>query len=234
MSWQQPQDPRQPQGQTPQWGEPQQQAPQYTGGPQQQYSAPPQQQQYPGAPQQQQYPGAPQQQQYLGAPQPLQGGAPTPFYTPHPYEKKRTSSNTRRIVSLVILIVVAGGYWAYDHFSGNVSAVSLTVGECFNGGSVGDQDLSTVNSVPCTQAHSAQVIGIEQMTDSSFPDSADLQTEAESDCKPFFTALPTSLPSGAQPAFIVPALDAFSSGDKSIECLVQYTSQDLTTSYVTN
>ena len=173
--------------------------------------------------------GAPQQ--FPAGQQPGQA-APPPFYTPHPYEKKRSGFGTRQIIAIVILVVIGGGYFAYNHLTGKVDATSLTVGECFNGTSLGDQDISTVNSISCTSAHSAQVLGIVQMTDSSYPDDNTLDSEAQSDCKSYYDALPTTgIPSDAQGAYIAPDSDAFSSGVKSIDCLIQSPTQDLTQSY---
>ncbi|HEV2634279.1 MAG TPA: hypothetical protein VGX23_03970 [Actinocrinis sp.] len=203
MSWQQPDGQSQPQ--QPEWGSAQPQTPQPA-----------------------QF-GAPQQPQ-LGAPQPGQA-VPPPFYTPHPYEKKRSGFGARQIISIVVLLVIVGGYFAYKHLSGSVSATSLSVGECFNGGSIGDQDLSTVHSLSCTSAHSAQVIGTFTMTDSTYPDDSALSDEATTGCKPFNDKVDTTgLPSDAQFAFIFPEEDSFNSGNKTVECLVQSDTEDLTTS----
>ena len=240
MSWQQPQDPQQPQpqGQVPQWGESQQaQAPQYSGGPQ-----------YPGAPQQPQYPGEPQQPQQFGVgAQPPQGGAQVPFYTPHPYEKKRTSSRLRLVIVVLVIVVLGVGDWAFNYnhtvqrnssgaitHSGTVNVTSLQVGDCFNGASTG-VDLSSVTGVPCTQAHSGQVLAIVPMTDTSYPSQSALTTEANSDCKAPLSALPSTLPSDASGAYLYPATEAdFDGGNTSITCLLQSTSEDLTSSYVSN
>jgi hypothetical protein len=201
MSWQQPQDAQQPQ--EPQWATP----PQGAQGVQQ---------------------GAPQQ--YPVGQQP--GQVPPPFYTPHPYEKKRSGFGTRQIIAIVVIVLVVGGYFAYNHLNGKVDATSLTVGECFNGTSLGDQNISTVNSISCTSGHSAQVLGIVPMTDSSYPDDATLDGEAQSDCKSFYDALPsTGIPDDAQGAYIAPDSTAFSNGVKSIDCLIQSPTEDLTQSY---
>jgi hypothetical protein len=247
MSWQQPQDPQQPQpqGQVPQWGESQ---PQYPGGPQQQqYAGGPQPLQYSGEPQQQ-YQGAPQQPQQFGVgPQQPQGGAQVPFYTPHPYEKKRTNSRLRLLIVALVIVGLGVGDWAfnYDHtvqrsstgsitHSGTVDVTSLQVGDCFNGASTG-VDLSSVTGVPCTQAHSGQVLASVPMTDTSYPSQADLTTEANSDCKSYWNALPSTLPSDANGAYLFPATEAdFDGGSTNITCLLQSTSEDLTSSYVTD
>jgi hypothetical protein len=259
MSWQQPEE-QQPQGQgwgAPQqpqqgsWDAPTQQQPQAPyGGPQQQagpFGGPQQPQPPYGAPQQPY--GAPQQGQVpqFGAPQ-QPGQTPPPFYTPHPYEKNRSGFRRRQIISVVVIVLVIGGFIAYQVAhnssaqrnsngaitkSGTVDVTSLQVGDCFNGGSVGATDLSSVTGVPCTQAHSGQVLSSVQMTDTSYPSSTALDNEAQSDCKSVWDALPSTLPSDANGAYLAPSSsDDFNQGDTTITCLLQSTSQDLTASYV--
>ena len=231
MSWQQPQDPQQPQpaqpSDVPQWGAPQQpEAPQWGTG---------------GVPQQ------PPQPPYVGGPQQFPAGAPVPFYTPHPYEKKRSGFSVRIVVGVLIVVALGLGDWAfnYDHtvqrstggaitHSGTVDVTSLQIGDCFNGASTG-VDLSSVTGVPCTQAHSGQVLGSVPMTDTTYPSQAALTTEANSACKSYWNALPATLPSDANGAFLFPATEAdFDNGNTDITCLLQSTSEDLTSSYVTN
>ena len=254
MSWQQP-DEQQPQGQG--WGAPQQ--PQQES----QWDAPTQQAPYGAqqpqvgpfsAPQQPQQPygtpyGAPQQGQVpqFGASQ-QPGQVPPPFYTPQPYEKNRSGMRRRQVISLVVAVVVIGGIFAFQHFdsssaqrssngaitkSGTVDVTSLQVGDCFNGGSIGATDLSEVTGVPCTQPHSGQVLSSVQMTDSTYPSSSALDSEAQTDCTDVWNALPDSLPSDANGAYLAPSSsDDFSQGDTTITCLLQSTSEDLTSSYV--
>jgi hypothetical protein len=228
MSWQQPEG----QPQQPEWGsaQPQPQPAQF-GQPQPAQFGQPQPAQF-GQPQPQQQPfGQPQPQPQFGAPQPGQQ-TPPPFYTPHPYEKKRSGFGKRQIIILVVLVLAVGGYYGYKHFTGQVSAGSLTVGECFNGGAEG-QDISTVNSVPCTKPHSAQVVGEFTMTDTSYPDDDTLANEADAACKPFFQKIDaTTLPQDADSTYLAPEEDGFNTGDKTVDCLVQSGSQDLTTSLV--
>jgi hypothetical protein len=226
MSWQQS-DGQPQQAQQPEWGSAQPQPP--YGAPQPAQFGQPQPAQF-GQPQPGQF-GQPEQQPgQFGAPQPGQP-TPPPFYTPHPYEKKRSGFGTRQIIILVVLVLVVGGYYGYKHFTGQVQATSLTTGECFNGGGVGDQDISTVNSVACTQAHSAQVLGLYTMTDSTYPDDTTLSTELDAACKPFNSAVNSdNLPSDAEFAYIVPDAQSFASGNKTVDCLVQSDTEDLTSS----
>lgn len=221
MSWQQSDgQPQQPQQQPP-FGAPQQ--PGQFGTPQPAQFGTPQPAQF-GQPEQAGQPGQ------FGAPQPGQP-TPPPFYTPHPYEKKRSGFGARQIISLVVILLLVGAYFTYKHVTGSVSATSLSVGECFNGGSIGDNDLQNVNSLACTKAHSAQVLGLYTMTDLSYPSDDALSTELDAGCKPFNDKVDQdTLPSDAEFAYIVPDETSFDNGNKTVECLVQSDTEDLTTS----
>jgi hypothetical protein len=208
MSWQQPQDSPRPQDPQPP------QVPQWAAAPQQSES--------------QQWGASTVQQPYQ---QPV---APPPFYTPHPYERRRSRRGARRrLVFLAVLVVIASAFWGYHHYTGQVAATSLTSGECFNGMTLADRDVSTVNSVVCTDAHSAQVLGIVTMKDSSYPGDAALHAEAQNGCTPYWNTLPaTGIPGDAQATYILPDPGAFGNGVRSIDCLLQSPTEDLTKSFV--
>lgn len=94
-----------------------------------------------------------------GAPQ-WPPGAPPPAvpYTPMPQQppaKKRGFNFVPLIVLIVVVGVIAGGYWLFrDRISGEVGG--LRVGDCFDQ-PASDTSITDVQHQPCTSAHGAEV-----------------------------------------------------------------------------
>jgi hypothetical protein len=99
------------------------------------------------------YNSAPNGGQATGAP------AAPPAPAPAPARKKSVLSIIR-LVLVVGVLVVGGGSFAYNYFSGNITAKTPQVGECVTA-SKSDADVEKVKAVPCTDAAAAdKVVGV--------------------------------------------------------------------------
>ncbi|NUT34084.1 MAG: hypothetical protein HOV79_13540 [Hamadaea sp.] len=65
-----------------------------------------------------------------------------------------------RLVVGAIVLVIAGGWFAYKYFDGNITAKTPTVGECVTDAK-SDADVDNVKAVPCTDATAVnKVVGV--------------------------------------------------------------------------
>lgn len=241
-------------GQAP-YGAPQQQAPT------QPYPAPqPQVPAFGQAPQQPGQPAFGQQPPAFGQQPPAFGQAPQGAYgypTPVSQVKANRTGGAKiagaifgSILGRVLVIaVVLGGIAAY-HFitndsahrdsSGSVSQAGslgigdLKVGDCFNS-PTSDSDIESVTAIPCTQAHDSQVYAEPKLTESTYPDSDTLKSEATSACDSAAdSAVSSSVPSDAEEAYYAAQdSDTFDQGFDYFVCAIESPSKNLTQSFVT-
>lgn len=214
QQWQQPGGPQHAGQQAPQqqpWQQPQQ-APQqqwgqpgpYAQQPGQQHPGQPGQWGQPGAPGQQGAPGpwgppGQQPQQQWGPGQqggyPGQPGQPGQQWGQQPPAKKSRGLLVGIVVAVVVVALAVVAYLVF--FTGSTpealepdvsssteaSVGQLVVGNCLedmsDGGSVGD-----VSVVPCSDDHSAQVVGSTTFTDGDFPGQSTLVAQTTAICSP--------------------------------------------------
>ncbi|WP_027341869.1 LppU/SCO3897 family protein [Hamadaea tsunoensis] len=103
--------------------------------------------------------GAPQQQPAFGGP--VQPGVP-------PQEPSRGKAIAKgigaallwRLIIGAVVLVIAGGWFAYKYFSGNITAKTPTVGECVTAAKT-DADVDNVKTVDCNSPDAAdKVVGV--------------------------------------------------------------------------
>lgn len=248
----QPQDAVQPAyGAAPQFGQTTQQAPQFGQVPQQapQFGQAPQQ-----APQFGQNPPQDSGQGWAQAP----GQAPNYSYGGIPV--KPAKARRAGIVGIVlgtalgrlgILVVIGLGVWGFNYFhsvhrgangqitqSGQLDVTQLKVGDCFNVPS-GNDAVSTVQAIPCTQAHDAQVYAAPAISESTYPSSATLQAEGKTACGTdsaiaSLKAASSSLPSDVSSEIFYPEQSTFDDGTKNFSCAIVGSANELTKSYVSS
>ncbi|NUR26989.1 MAG: hypothetical protein HOV83_14295 [Catenulispora sp.] len=111
---------------------------------------------YNPAPQQ----GAPQQGAPYGGP--IQPGVPPqqPESKGKAIAKGVGAALLWRLVIGAVVLVIAGGWFAYKYFSGNITAKTPTVGECVTAAK-SDSDVDNVKIVDCGAANAAdKVVGV--------------------------------------------------------------------------
>jgi len=115
-----------------------------------------------------------------------------------------------------------------------VDAFSLRVGDCIVSKDLGDT-FSTVPTVPCTQAHDAEITYIYDLKGTIF-DQATIDDDAQPKCEQaaidYVGAGYADVATGLDWTYFGPTSDSWKNGDREIDCLVYTTSgtNDLTSS----
>lgn len=87
-----------------------------------------------------------------------------------------------RLVVGAVVLVIAGGWFAYKYFSGNITAKTPAVGECVTEAKT-DADIDNVTTVACTDAKATdKVVGVLLNKTSAEADITDEETFA---CKAY-------------------------------------------------
>jgi hypothetical protein len=107
---------------------------------------------------------------------------------------------------------------------GNVSALELHVGDCFNDPSDTEAQVSSLAAVPCDDAHDNQVFALIDYTasDEAFPGQQALLDFSNEACTaPFSSFVGTTY---AESRFVISALlpsaDSWDQGDREVVCLL--------------
>ncbi len=118
--------------------------------------------------------------------------------------------------------------------SGRVSIFSLRVGDCFQNPAEGHSTLTVteVTATPCTTPHNAQVFAQFKSTDATYPGQQAMIVESSRGCQArVSTSLDKSkLTSTMSLHFLFPESAAWTSGQRSIACVVVDPTADLTSS----
>jgi len=152
---------------------------------------------------------------------------------------------------LGILVVIGLGVWGFNYFhsvhrgangqitqSGQLDVTQLKVGDCFNVPS-GNDAVTTVQAIPCTQAHDAQVYAAPAISESTYPSDATLQSEGKTACGTAsaiasLKAASSSLPSDVSSEIFYPEQSTFDDGTKNFSCALVGSPNELTKSYVSS
>jgi len=116
-----------------------------------------------------------------------------------------------------------------------VDAFSLRVGDCIVSNDLGDT-FSSVPTVPCTQAHDAEITYIFDLTGIPLFDQTSIDEQASPKCEQkaidYVGAGYADVATGLDWNYFGPTADSWKNGDREIDCLVYTTSgkNDLTSS----
>lgn len=114
---------------------------------------------------------------------------------------------------------------------GNIFVEDLRAGDCAN--DLGeDEDVYTVDVVPCAEPHTGEVIALVTITDSSFPGDDVLSDYAEEDCvDELEAASPRAFDDESYSIYwIQPSEETWADGDRTLICMV--TTEDTRTGSV--
>lgn len=110
--------------------------------------------------------------------------------------------------------------------SGQLGAFATQLGDCFDGLPTDDADVTTVEGVPCTQAHHWQVVYKGDSTLTEF-DKGALDSEINLACDSAIENLIQTLPDSklneymnAQTSVLLPTSGSWEKGDRTYDCLV--------------
>ena len=149
---------------------------------------------------------------------------------------------------LGILVIIGLGVWGFNYFhsvhrssngqitqSGQLDVTQLKVGDCFNAPS-GTDGVTTVQAIPCTQAHDAQVYAEPAISESTYPSDTTLQSEGKTACNASTAtaSVSSSTPSDVTAEIFYPEETAFDDGTKNFSCALVGSANELTKSYVSS
>jgi hypothetical protein len=101
----------------------------------------------------------------------------------------------------------------------NVAADDLSVGDCFNTTSA--TSIQTVEKLPCTESHNAEVISVGEYSGDTYPISLSLDRYIDETCVPAFETY-VGRAVDSEPAlsisYFYPGRDGWDSGDRTITC----------------
>jgi hypothetical protein len=110
--------------------------------------------------------------------------------------------------------------------SGELGAFATKVGDCFDGLPLDDAPVSTVQGLPCTNAHHWQVVYKSDSYLDSFDNNA-LDAEIEKACDAAIEGIISRLSDtklaeyqNAQTSSLKPTLESWTKGDRTFDCLV--------------
>ncbi len=144
-------------------------------------------------------------------------------------------------VVVVIGIVIAGAMQSANRSStgritksGSISIFSLKVGDCFQNPAGNSQlSVNTVTAVPCTTAHNAQTFAAFPATGgSSYPGNAAMVRQASKGCRARVSGNldMSKIKNSMTLRFLFPEQQSWTDGHRTVTCLVEDSSADLTAS----
>jgi hypothetical protein len=167
-----------------------------------------------------------------------QGGAPTtppPGYFPVAKPKGLSYRVKSRLIAIGIVAAVVLGITAYVYIfeptasvdshgnvtsSGSLGVFQLTTGQCFDEPADSSTAVSSIEAIPCAQAHDAQVIGTYNLTDLAY-DSATIDNEADTACQKMAngpSVIQSKLGDSAEIVDFTPSSDSWDTGDRKVTC----------------
>jgi hypothetical protein len=123
----------------------------------------------------------------------------------------------------LIIVVILAAFLGVVLFAvrNNASAADLKVGDCFN--VPNGTTVQTVETRPCGESHTAEVIFVGDHDGTTFPISLSLDRFVEDNCVPAFEGY-TGRSIGSEPALAIgyfhPTRDGWEGGDRTITCYV--------------
>ncbi|AMM34014.1 hypothetical protein SA2016_3352 [Sinomonas atrocyanea] len=156
-----------------------------------------------------------------------------------PSARRRQARRSRRRPAAWIVLAAAAAVgliiWGIAALSGigraaSVEATAYAKGDCF---ADFDATAASGDRVPCTQAHSAQLVGVEKAADSeAYPGRDALEQRAGQLCKASEVKLPQDI-SALKQRSAYPSEDGWKSGDRRMDCYIVSTNGNtLTTSFL--
>jgi putative regulator of septum formation/uncharacterized protein DUF4190 len=111
-----------------------------------------------------------------------------------------------------------------------VTLDQLKVGDCIP--EVQEQEYTKIPLTPCTSAHKAEVVGVENMTGSSYPGDAQVTDQANNVCPEKLKAYAPAASNDdtLELFYLTPNADTWKTGDRAIVCIVQDSKGSRTTS----
>ena len=104
--------------------------------------------------------------------------------------------------------------------AGDMMATDLRVGDCFDFQDAAADEITDVTAKPCTTEHKYELIFTGSMPSGSYPSEADFDAFVETSCLPAFAEY-VGLQydeSVLDISWLVPLADAWSGGDRSVQC----------------
>jgi Domain of unknown function (DUF4190)/Septum formation len=143
-------------------------------------------------------------------------------------------------IVLIVIIVVFGYLGSATRSSttgqithrGNLSVLSLAVGDCFNN-PVGATSVVSVTAIPCNQAHNAQIYAEFKLagSDQSYPGTAVLTRLATSGCNARTGSIDRSEVTNSMTLrFLFPEADSWLNGNRAVACMITNPTANLTSS----
>ena len=131
----------------------------------------------------------------------------------------RPLSPVRRVAAGVLLTATLAAVSA----CGGTSVLSLEVGQCISGQTTGEDDVSSVPVVECTEPHTGEIYSLPQLPDGDFPGDAAVQQSATELCsgQEFQTYVGKPYQeSTIYLSYLVPSSDTWEDGDREIVCIL--------------
>jgi hypothetical protein len=165
-----------------------------------------------------------------GYPPPQGGYQPPP---PPPAPKKSKLSGVRIILFVLALAVIGGvAYYALNSRAtrndagqvdkaGKQTAFDLKAGDCFNNVPGNDQQVESVDAVPCSQPHEAQVLVNVTVTGTSYPGKDEMGKQVEKLCVDKVGAQLEKSPIAAQIDlyYLHPTAESWAQHDRTGTCI---------------
>lgn len=171
---------------------------------------------------------------------PLYGVAQPKSTSKPKVEAKGIARITGSPIALAIVILLAiGGMVAYAHSQHDDSPGTLKVGDCFNlpaetGSEPITSSVTDIPSIPCDKPHDSQVYAEPKIPDSSFPDIADIESQADDACSDpaALAGIAKDAPTGYSALELYPQDAASFASQHNFICAFQFTTDTLTQSWV--
>lgn len=138
------------------------------------------------------------------------------------------------VLAAIVGIAAIGGWYANASRSpggeitksGDLTAVDLRTGDCFDLKDPTADQIDTVTGKPCTEAHEYEVFLATSMPPGAYPTDDEFQTFVSDTCTPEFqTFVGRAYADSALEIFwFYPSTEGWASGDRSIQCAVYHPS----------
>lgn len=135
--------------------------------------------------------------------------------------------NVLWIVGLVIAVVIGALNTADRNGAGTITSggrvdiLELRVGDCFNGDAAPGSTVMSVDAVPCSEPHQAQVFAEVPMPGDTFPGDAALEKQAGDACTAQQDHVDGSLvPSTAELHWVQPTQEMWDAHHRQVACIV--------------
>jgi hypothetical protein len=143
------------------------------------------------------------------------------------------------VVAIIVAIVASQGHAKRSSggqisHKGNLSVFDLKVGDCFNNPTDTSNGVASVQAIPCTQPHNAQIYAKFSLTagaDGAYPGDSALNDQASKGCSDDTEDLNQSaVTSSMTPRFLIPEEDTWNNNERMASCMVVNPTATLTSS----